>query len=73
VIAFETGGVLETLNEETAFFFKHQTVDSLVEAVKDFERRDYKKELLYARAENFSKELFQSRIKGFIDEALNFK
>lgn len=73
VIAFEAGGVLETLNEETAFFFKQQTVDSLVKAVQDFEGRDYKEELLYARAENFSKELFQSRIKGFIDEALNFK
>lgn len=73
VIAFETGGVLETLNEETAFFFKQQTVDSLAQAVQDFESRDYKEELLYARAENFSKELFQSRIKGFIDEALNFK
>ena len=73
IIAFEAGGVLETLNEDTAFFFKQQTVDSLAEAVKDFERRDYKKEQLYARAENFSKELFLTRIKGFIDEALNSK
>jgi glycosyltransferase involved in cell wall biosynthesis len=73
VIAFEAGGVLETLNEETAFFFKQQTVDSLALAVQEFESKDFKKELLYARAENFSKELFQSRIKGFIDEALNFK
>lgn len=73
IIAFEEGGVLETLNEDTALFFKQATVDSLAQAVNDFERKDFKKELLYARAEDFSKELFQSRIKGFINEALNRK
>lgn len=70
VIAFRAGGVLETLTEDTAFFFDKATPISLINAVRDFEKENYNSENLFARAKEFSKEKFQARIQGVIDEAL---
>jgi Glycosyltransferase len=70
VIAFKAGGVLETLNDETAFFFEDATSNALIQAVLDFEKENYSLNVLYQQAENFSKEFFISRLKGFIDEVV---
>lgn len=63
VIAFAIGGVLETLTTDTAKFFHEPTVESLVKAVKDFDRDLYKKDALIKRASQFSKEHFQDQFK----------
>jgi glycosyltransferase involved in cell wall biosynthesis len=38
VIAFASGGVLETVTEQTGVFFKEQNVEALIEAVEKMER-----------------------------------
>jgi glycosyltransferase involved in cell wall biosynthesis len=63
VIAFKAGGVLETLNEDVAFFFNQATVESLKQAVKDFQSKHFNVKNLYARAEEFSKEKFIANIQ----------
>lgn len=61
VIAFGRGGTLETvIDGKTGLFFKEPTVDSLINAIEDFERREkeFSKELCIERAVEFSKEKF---------------
>jgi glycosyltransferase involved in cell wall biosynthesis len=60
IIAYEAGGVLETLNDKTATFFGEMTKEKLIEAVKKTEKKD--RDSLIARAEHFSKENFQKKI-----------
>lgn len=72
VIAFGRGGVLETVIEgETGLFFREQTVDSLIKAVKDFERKEDGFDCIKIRknAERFSKERFRMEFKGFMERA----
>ncbi|MCP4914354.1 MAG: glycosyltransferase family 4 protein [Oligoflexia bacterium] len=70
VIAFKFGGVLETLNDDVAVFFKEQSEDSLINAVKNFEEKSFDKSKLYARAEEFSKEKFKKNIKELISNTM---
>ncbi|MNL41563.1 GDP-mannose-dependent alpha-(1-6)-phosphatidylinositol monomannoside mannosyltransferase [compost metagenome] len=70
VIAFKAGGVLETLTEETSLFFTEPTAKSLKNAVEKFENINFEHGKLIARAEDFSKEVFQSRIEGFINDVV---
>lgn len=70
VIAFRSGGVLETLTSSTAVFFNEPTVESLNNAVEEFERRNFKASDLYERAERFSKEKFQNSITSFLQKVL---
>lgn len=70
VIAFEFGGVLETLNNDVAVFFKEQTEESLIEAVKKFDEIEFDKEKLYTRAEDFSKEKFKQNIEELISNTM---
>jgi glycosyltransferase involved in cell wall biosynthesis len=70
VIAFATGGVLETVVDgETGYFFHEQTPDSLVAAVRNFEALDSPPDAAAcrARAGDFSPELFRSRIASFLE------
>ncbi len=71
VIAYGKGGVLETVvGGKTGIFFKEQTVESLVEAVKNFEQREDVFDPLQIRknAERFSKERFKREFKEFVDK-----
>lgn len=71
VIAFRAGGVLETLDDQTAVFFSEASPESLNEALTEFERRSFRSTDLYAQAEKFSKEHFQSQISRFVETALS--
>jgi glycosyltransferase involved in cell wall biosynthesis len=66
VIAFKGGGVIETLNDKTAKFFLKQEVDQLVQALKEYDVKNYSRQDLFFRAEAFSKERFQSEFSNFI-------
>ncbi|WP_457623725.1 glycosyltransferase family 4 protein [Persephonella sp.] len=73
VIAFGKGGATETvIDGETGIFFKKQSVESLIEAVKNFEdvedKFDFQK--IRKNAERFSKERFKKEIKEFIDKKI---
>jgi glycosyltransferase involved in cell wall biosynthesis len=69
VIAYAKGGALETvLENKTGLFFKEQTVESLSNAITDFEERSnqFNKEKIRQHAETFNKERFINEINYFI-------
>ncbi len=69
VIAYQKGGACETVTLETGCFFTEQTVTSLLEAIRCFER-DGKERIseqsCRARAKEFSKLQFQSALADLI-------
>lgn len=69
VIAFEKGGVLETvINGKTGIFFKEQTSQNLKDAILYFETLKFIPKEIREHALQFSKERFESEIKAFVDE-----
>lgn len=80
VIAYGKGGALETVinydkEKPTGIFFKEQTVDSIVDAVKIFEKNItlFKTENCRENAEKFSEERFWSEFKKFIENRIEGK
>jgi glycosyltransferase involved in cell wall biosynthesis len=72
VIAFGAGGALEIVKEgETGIFFKEQTVDSLVEALKKFRPEDFSSQAIRQHARQFDKEIFKNKIKEFVNQSIN--
>lgn len=71
VIAYKIGGVLETLNDQVAHFFEEQSVVGLIKAVGEFEKKTFLQDDLFARANEFSKEAFKSKILKKIEEVLS--
>ncbi len=65
VIAYGVGGATETVTRETGVFFSEQTVESLREAILDFNMSEkrFVPQILRARAEEFSKTRFQDEFK----------
>lgn len=78
VIAFGRGGATETIRplgestEPTGVFFREQTVDSVVEAIEQFEREAgaFDPRAARANALPFRKERFEAELFGYIDEVL---
>ena len=73
VIAFGTGGAAETVVDgKTGILFKEQTTDSIIEAVKRFEKSSAS--LNYSEinqhAEKFSRKKFEHNIKEYVNEKL---
>lgn len=71
VIAFRSGGALETVVEfETGLFFNEQTVDSLNSTLDEFEKDEeyFIPANIRKHAENFSKERFVSEMKIVISK-----
>jgi glycosyltransferase involved in cell wall biosynthesis len=68
VIAYKIGGVLETLNENVAHFFNEVSCDHLIEAVMEFEKKEFDPKVLFQRAEEFSKEKFKEEIRLVVEK-----
>jgi len=69
VIAFGKGGALETVVEnETGLFFEEQTTSSIINAVNDFEKRDFDLQKCRNRAELFSVERFDREFSSFVNQ-----
>jgi len=67
VIAFGRGGALESIVDgKTGIFFKEQTVKSLIEAVKRFQKQKFNSKLIRHHAEKFDKEVFKEKISDFV-------
>ncbi len=67
VIALRQGGQLETVvDNKTGIFFDHRNPESLVEAVKRFEKMKFSSEDCINQAKKFSKERFESEMLEFI-------
>jgi len=80
VIAYGVGGVLETMipytndaTKATAIFFKEQTIESLIEAVKLFETLEFDPDFIRSNAERFDENVFQEELKKFVLEKYNEK
>jgi glycosyltransferase involved in cell wall biosynthesis len=74
VIAYGKGGVLETVREgKTGVFFRNQSPDSLVEAVRDFERRydSFDPWEIRNNAERFGQERFRKEFEEFVENKIN--
>jgi glycosyltransferase involved in cell wall biosynthesis len=71
VIAFHGGGYKETvIDGKTGVFFDKLTVESLVAAIKKFEKMKIDPQACKKQAEKFSKERFKKEIKAFVDKAV---
>ncbi|WP_461088724.1 glycosyltransferase [Spirosoma gilvum] len=77
VIAYGTGGVLTTQiplksnsSQATALFFKNQTIEDLIEAVKQFELVEHLFDPIFIRrhAEAFDEPIFIHKIREFVND-----
>ncbi len=75
VIAWNFGGTAETVvNGKTGFFFEEQTIESLIQAVNKFEMQNniFDSSVIRKHAEQFSRKIFEDKIKSFIDEKCKY-
>lgn len=71
VIAYAAGGLLETVVPGvTGEFFKEQTPQCLINAVKSFKPEKYDSRKIREHATKFSNENFKKEFKGAVDEIL---
>lgn len=71
VIAYGKGGVLETvIDGKTGIFFKNQTKEDLIDAVKKLETMTFDKRTVREHALKFDEEIFKQKISDFITEKL---
>lgn len=69
VIAFRGGGYTESVVEgKTGVFFDKPTPESLIEAIKKFEKMKIKPEDCIEQAKKFSKEKFKKEMINFVNE-----
>jgi glycosyltransferase involved in cell wall biosynthesis len=68
VIALNQGGVKETVvNGKTGLFFDERTPESLIAAVKKFEKMKFRSEDCIEQAKKFSKERFKKEMLQFVN------
>lgn len=68
VIAYARGGALETvLDKKTGMLFDKQETDSLIGAIKEFDKINFNHKNIRKHAEKFSEEVFQQSIVNFIE------
>lgn len=71
VIAFGRGGALETVIEgKTGIFFEEQSVQSLKDAVKRFEKMTFDTNEIRKNAERFSENEFAKNFMAFVNESV---
>ncbi|MGN0854730.1 MAG: glycosyltransferase [Kiritimatiellia bacterium] len=66
VIAFGAGGALETVAPATGLHFKHQTVESLCNAIEEFEARHFSQDDCRANAARFKPEVFNAAMRAIL-------
>jgi glycosyltransferase involved in cell wall biosynthesis len=72
VVAFAAGGALDTVVDgQTGVHFARQSVDELVEAVRRLEQLELDAPRIAAHARQFSTEIFERELCGFVEEALS--
>ena len=71
VIAYAKGGALETVVEgTTGLFFRQPTVQSLADAIEDFESRTWNSIAIRRHAESFDVSVFEQRIMRLLSSSL---
>jgi len=67
VIAYKSGGLKETvIDNKTGIFFNELNEDSIVDAIKRFEKTKIRQDDCISQAEKFSKEKFMDNIKKIV-------
>jgi glycosyltransferase involved in cell wall biosynthesis len=64
VIAYKKGGALDIVEDKTGVFFNKQTKESLIGAVRKFERMKFDKRILQKNAARFNVNKFKKRNYG---------
>ncbi len=68
VIAYKSGGVLETVVDgKTGLFFKDLSVESLNKAIEQFKKTKFDGSFIKQYSQKFSKERFKDEIKNFVN------
>ena len=69
VIAFASGGALETVTEQTGVFFEEQNVEALIEAVEKMEQihQDFTPEAFQKQTDRFGRERYKTEMAHAID------
>ena len=71
VIAFRSGGALETVVEnDTGVFFDSQTVESLTGALNRFDPLSFLRENCQSQARRFGKDRFRRELRDFVENVL---
>lgn len=73
VIAYGKGGALETVTEgKSGIFFREQTEESLINAIKEFEDSEqrFQPEEIREGVIKYSKDRFKREIKNFVDKKI---
>ena len=74
VIGYGKGGASETIVDgETGVLFDHQTVQSLIDAIKEFEHQSYSADKIRIHAEQFSQNRFIAQMKQRINSSVPLK
>ncbi|TSC90708.1 MAG: group 1 glycosyl transferase [Parcubacteria group bacterium Gr01-1014_2] len=69
VIAYRSGGALETIKEgETGLFFNSQTAESLANVVKTFDYKKFDPEKIKRSVKSFDERVFKDKIFEFVSE-----
>lgn len=73
VVAYGSGGALETVTESTGVFFAEQTPEALMAAVREFEadRERFVPEAIRRNAEKFDRPVFKRTMESFVRSKLN--
>src|SRR5216684_278349 len=67
VIAYRGGGAVETIEEnQTGVFFDHPESGSLIQAIEEFELRNWDPQVLRSHAAKFDRVVFAGRLMGFL-------
>ncbi len=67
VIAYNKGGALETVTNDSGVFFEMQTVDSLQNAINIFLKKDFCPHTVAHQASKFSKKIFEKKILELVN------
>lgn len=69
VLAYASGGVKETvIDQKTGIFFEENTPDAINPAIEKFESLKINSEACRKQAQNFSAEVFDKKMKDFIEK-----
>lgn len=67
VIAYGRGGALDTvIDGQTGALFKEQTLESLIEAITEFESKSFDSDAIYTHASGFSSDVFKSNVSDLL-------
>jgi glycogen synthase len=74
VIAYRSGGVVETISEEnpkTGVFFEKYNYKSLSKALKDFNEEEFTSKNCVSNAQRFDSSIFMYKLKTYVEDAIH--